>query len=159
MLAAAELSPLLNYASWPLFVAIGLICLVVAWFIFVYWLTRKKPDNVLANLPPQEPIPVDLTQLKAAALEKIGQVEQNYAEKRINARTAHQYLSAILRDFASQAAHMPLHTMTLAELKRTQYGQLATTIGEYYRPEFAAISSGSVADASAAARKVVSEWL
>lgn len=153
-----ELSPLLQYGPLPLAVAIGGIVLVAGWYVLVFWLTRRKPQKVLAALPPALPRVVDTSALKTDYLRRIDTIETAYRSRELHARVVHQQLSALVRRFVSEAVHVPAHTMTLADLKKTKFEALVPVIESYYQPEFSAVEKGNVDSALAAARKVVSEW-
>lgn len=153
-----SLSPLLQYTPLPLFIALGLLVAVGTWYGLVFWLTRRKQQKVLATLPPSAPVAIDTSALKSSYLHLIDVVEEHYRARELKARGVHQELSMLLRRFVSEAGHVPTSTMTLSDLKKTRFTELATTIESYYKPEFAAVENGTVDNALAAARKVVSEW-
>lgn len=153
-----SLSPLVQYEPWPLFIALGLVMVVGAWYGFVFWLTRHKQQKVLATLPPSRPVVFDTSKLKSNYLHLIDVIEEQYRAHELRARGVHQELSMLLRRFVSEAGRVQTETMTLTDLKKTRFTELATTIESYYKPEFSAVENGSVDSALAAARKVVSEW-
>lgn len=153
-----ELSPVLQYGPVPLIIAIAGLVLVVGWYGLVFWLTRRKPQKVLASLPPASPTVVDTSKLKAEYLQRIDTIEAAYRSRELRARVVHQQLSTLVRRFVSEAVHVPAHTMTLADLKKTKFEALVPVIGSYYQPEFSAVETGNVDSALAAARKVVTEW-
>lgn len=153
-----NLSPLLQYGPLPLILAGGVVLLLAGWYGFVLWLTRRKPQKVLATLPPAQPPVVDQASIRKMYLERIEAIEKAYNSRELRARAVHQQLSVLLRQFVSEINRLPAQTMTLADLKRSRLSALAPIIESYYKPEFAAIENGSVNDALAAARKVVNEW-
>lgn len=158
MHTAPELSPLLQYAPGPMVLAIGILALIIIWVTVIIWITRRRPEKSLRTLPAAPPVVIDNSQLKAQYLERINQIQAEFDGQRIRARIAHQQLSDTLRSFVADVARAPVRSMTLSELKRTQYVPLSTAIDSYYQPEFAAVESGSVASAADLARKVVTEW-
>lgn len=153
-----SLSPLLQYGPLPIFIALGGVLLIGAWYGLLFWLTRRKSQKVLAALPPVPPPVIDTTAIKQDYLQRIELIEKAYRAKELRARGVHQQLSLLLRRFVSEIGHVPTQTMTLAELKKTRLTTLVPIIESYYKPEFSAVENGSVDDALAAARKVVSEW-
>lgn len=156
--AAPELSPLLSYTVGPLLFALGLLLLAITWVSIILWTTRRKPEKSLRTLPAAPALAIDYSQLKARYIEQINIVQGQFDNRDIPARTAHQQLSSLLKSFVAEAARVPVRSMTLSELKRTRYKPLSEAIDSYYRPEFAAVESGSVASAAERARKVVTEW-
>ncbi len=155
---APSLSPLLQYQPWLMLTGCSLLLLAAIWFGAIFWLTRRCPPKVLATLPSAPTPLVDIQHIKERYLGEIAQIERSFIAREISSRRAHQLLSQALRTFASCASRSPLQSMTLTELKKTQHHSLADTIGSYYQPEFAAIATGSVEAAAAAARKVIWEW-
>ena len=138
--------------------ALGLLLLIAGWIGLIIWTTRRKPEKSLRTLPAAMPVAIDYSQLKAEYLGRINRVQADFDSRALRARGAHQQLSEILRSFVAEAARVPVRSMTLSELKRTQYAPLSEAIDSYYQPEFAAVESGSVATAADLARKVVTEW-
>lgn len=153
-----SLSPLLQYGWLPIFLALSGIVLVCIWYGFVFWLTRRKPQKVLATLPPAPQPIIDRVAIKQAYLGRIDEIETAYRTHEMLARTVHQQLSVLLRRFVAEVNHVPAQTMTLADLKKTSLSTLVPVIESYYQPEFSAALHGSVDTALAAARKVVNEW-
>ena len=158
MQGVPSLSPLLQYSPLPLVIAGAGIVLVAAWYGLLLWLTRKKPQKVLATLSPAPQIVIDPSAVKREYLGRIDLVENAYRSHELKARGVHQQLSVILRWFVSEVAHMPAQTMTLSDLKKMKLSPLAPIIESYYAPEFSALEHGNVDEALAAARKVVGEW-
>lgn len=153
-----SLSPLLQYEPAPLWIALGFGALLGLLYFVIFWLTRRKPQKTLQTLAPAPPVTVDLNALKQQYLHDIDRVDKAYRSRELKARYAHQALSRLLKAFVTEAVHMPVKTMTLADLKKTRHQTLAAAIEASYEPEFAAIESGSVEKAVQTARKVVSEW-
>lgn len=158
MQRAVELREWMHYE--PIWLIIGgvLMILLIGWYGFVFWLTRKKKPRSLNTLAAKPYTPPDLTALKAKYLQLIADTETAHTNKSLSARAAHQQLSYLLRMFVYEARGHRVDTLTLADLKQTRYAELATAIEEYYLPEFASVERGSVASAAATARKVVTEW-
>lgn len=153
-----SISPLLSYELTPLWYVALVVAVVASWYGLVWWLTRKKIPEVLATLPPKAPAQLDFTALKQRYLQAIQETETAYRGRHIRSRALHQRLSELLRQFVAEAAHAPVRTMTLAELKQSRYTQLSAAIETYYQPEFAAAETDTVETALAVARKVVNEW-
>lgn len=146
------------YQSVWLIVGCGLILLLLGWYAFVFFVTRRTSQRTMAQLPPKPYIPPDLTALRAKYLQLIDQAEQSHASGAVSARKLHQTLSYLLRMFAYEATGHRLDVLTLHDLERTRYTQLATAVKAYYTPEFAAVKTGNITEALIVARKVVNEW-
>lgn len=144
----------------PIWLIVGLILLVViiAWYGWVFFSTRRKPQRSLATLQPQPYIPPDLTGLKQKYLQLIAEVDTAYQSKQISARVVHQKLSYLLRMFVFETRGHRVDTLTLADLQKTRYEQLTKAIERYYLPEFTKVQQGDVQSALALAREVVEQW-
>lgn len=153
-----ELREWVTYEPTWLIIGSVLAALLVIWYASIFWFTRHKKPRSLHTLQPRAYTPPDLTSLKAKYLQLIAEVESSYAAKTYTARTAHHKLSYLLRMFVCEINGHRVDTLTLADLKKSRYPELAKAIEQYYIPEFASVEHGSVADALTTARKVVTEW-
>lgn len=155
---AVDNYPPIQYSSVWLFVGIALVCLVVLWFGFVLWLTRRKKIRNVTNLRPVVPVVPDLAALQAKYLALVLEVEQSAARNEIDVRGVHQKMSILLRFFAYEAKGIKAHVLTLADLKQTRLTSIANAIEGYYTPEFNQLKRGDSAAAIAKAREVVTTW-
>lgn len=135
-----------------------LVLAVAAWYGYVFWSTRRKPQKSIANLPPQEPIRPDMHALKAKYLALIAEVEQGVNGGTITSRTAHQKLSLLVRYFVFEANGFRAQVLTLSDIKQTKFTTIASAVEQYYPAEFAAIEQGDIASAIAVAKEVVTAW-
>ncbi|MGB4761805.1 MAG: hypothetical protein WBP12_00445 [Candidatus Saccharimonas sp.] len=147
-----------EYGSlWPM-IAIGIALLVIAWYGFVFWVSRRRKQRLLANLPPLEPTVVDMEGLRKKYLALIDEVALAAKNGQIKSRTVHQKLSVLLRFFAQEAHGLRAFSLTLSDLRQTRYHQLTSAIESYYVPEFHEVIEGDVGTAIATAREVVTAW-
>jgi hypothetical protein len=144
----------------PIWFVVGsiLLALIIAWYAWVFFSTRRKPQRSLATLQPQPSIPPDLTNLKQKYLQLIAEVDATYQAKQISARVVHQKLSYLLRMFVFETRGHRVDTLTLADLQKTRYEQLTKAIERYYLPEFTKVQQGDVQSALTLAREVVEQW-
>lgn len=153
-----ELREWVSYDSIWLVIGLILLILLLAWYGFVFFITRRRKQRTLETLKPKPYIPPDLTNLKAKYQALITEVEQKYTGKELSARQVHQKLSYLLRMFVFEARGHRVDTLTLDDLKKTRYDELTKAIEQFYVPEFAAVQRGDVPSALELARKVVAEW-
>lgn len=153
-----ELREWVGYDATWLIIGSSLIVMLVAWYGFVWFVTRKKKQRTLATLQPKPYTPPDLTSLKAKYYALITEIEDGHRMGELSARQAHQKLSYLLRMFAYETRGHRIDTLTLADLKKTRYQELAGAIEKMYLPEFALVQTGNVDEAIEIARKVVMGW-
>jgi len=157
MLVADILNPPIQYDLIWLIIGCFLAVLILSWYGFVFWLTRRKQLKSLASLKPL-PAGLELDQLKAKYLRLIDECYQRHQRGEINLRTLHRDLSILARYFVFEARHFPAPILTLADLKLGPYPLLTRLIAAYYPEEFAAIGNGQAATAVEAAKGFVQQW-
>lgn len=144
----------------PLWLILGcvLLAIVVAWYVFVMFITRKRAQKTIKSLPQIPYIPPDRNLLKQKYLALIDDVENKYANNEYTKRSAHQTLSLLLRFFVYEAQNHRVDVMTLSDLRKTKYLTLAKAIEGLYMPEFRRYEQGDVAVSANEAREVVRSW-
>lgn len=150
--------PPMNYTVMWLLIAIGCAVALIAWYGFVLWLTRKKRQRTVATLKPADMTPIDIPAIQAKYLALIAEIEQALARGEIKSRAAHQKLSILLRYFAQEAHGLRAFSLTLTDLRKTRFTQLADAIESYYVPEFHQVLEGDIQAALRLAKEVVSTW-
>lgn len=148
------LHPPVGYEPMWVILAVLLIVAVIAWFVLVFWLTRKREPKPV--LPPPKP---DLAALKAKYLQLIADVERTHASGALVARGAHQKLSLLLRFFVFESSGVSAHVMTLSDIKATKLRSLESAIEMLYPAEFSQVSRGDVADAIQKSKELIAQWL
>lgn len=148
--------PLLGY--WPIWVVVGslLIAGVVAWYLWAWWVTRRREEPV-GELP-VTPRP-NLDEIRARALSQVAGVEARHARGELSERAAHRELSGIIREWAAEVTGTPTDRMTLRELMRTPFRRTTHTVAAYYPVVFGDREYRDVPAAAAAARGVITGWL
>ncbi|SEC07045.1 hypothetical protein SAMN04489806_2514 [Paramicrobacterium humi] len=140
-----------GYSPGWTWLAIAIIALVVAWFLFL-WLSGPRRRRTVA--PPV----LTTEQVTQRYLGLVDEVEAAYASGDLSAREAHLKLSAILRLCAAERSGVPGSVMTLAELSEADVPLPPHTVAHYYPAEFAAGGDGDVETAAALAREAVIPW-
>lgn len=152
------LNPPIQYSIIWLIIGLSLIGLILLWFGFAFWITRKRKANTLENLGPGA-YQFDLDQLKLKYLKLIDECYQSYQQKHTSLRGLHRGLSMTVRYFVYEAKHFPAPRLTLSDLKRAPYPELTNVIGNYYDKEFALIEHGSPEESAEAAREMIRRWV
>lgn len=130
-----------------------LIVLVVgAWYAWIFRPPRRRPPA--GQGPPQQ----DLESLRSACLTAINATAEDADAGRIPVRDAHQRLSFLVREFAGAATGLPVTSMTLEDLRRQGFEELAAGIAGIYPNEFARVPIQPVRHSAEAAREVVIGW-
>ncbi|GGC84328.1 hypothetical protein GCM10011512_08930 [Tersicoccus solisilvae] len=164
----------LPYEPVWLWIGLGLLAAVAAWYIWALASTRRSRKKW------QVPGPEGLPGLQRDYLARIDAVAVAADRGELTARQAHQRLSRLVRVFAHQASGVSAHTMTLADLRELSGNSLSgsTTTGAPVSGASGASGVADVADAVAvlypaefgvpeaadarravdAAREVVSAW-
>lgn len=153
---ADKYNPPIQYSWLWLLIGCGLLLVVLLWYGFVFWYTRRKKPKQMDDL--KQLAAPDLNQLKAKYLQLIEDLYQAYLRHEIDLRVLHQELSMAVRSFVQEAGYLPAPYLTLADLRQSPYRSLTALIESYYPEEFAAITHGDAAAATQAAKGVVSQW-
>jgi hypothetical protein len=145
----------LQYSPLWLWAGIGLLALVLGWYVFVFLSTRTR--RVPAAAPRFTP-PSDINGLKEAYLLRIDAVEADAAGGRLTSRACHQELSLLVRRFARDLTGIDAPRMTLADLDSHPLPIAADAVGRLYPGEFGAEPLPPIARSAEAARQAVRLW-
>ena len=155
MQADAEFYGPLQYSPVWVWAGAGLLVLVAAWYAFVLAATRRPRDVEAVRRPAQL---TDLAGLKAAYVQRIGDVERDAASGTRSARESHQEISLLLRKFIRDATGVDAPRMTHADLAKHPLPAAAAAVAELYPAAFGPEPLPSVAGSAAAARRAVQAW-
>lgn len=151
----AEFHGPVAYAERWLWLAIGLLALVVVFYAAVWWFTRQRPETTI--LRPE----VDVPTVREAHLQRIDDVAARVAAGALTAREGHQELSVIVRSFVAEVTTLPARTMALVDFRHRAPDDLVAAIELMYPPEFApddALARDRFDDAVGRARSLVGQW-
>lgn len=143
------------YAAWWLWVGIGALALVLAWYAGVWWWTRERPVPPVAA-----PSLNRVERLRAAYLREIDLVVDRAERGVITSRSAHQQLSVLVRHFVQELSGIRAPTMTLTELAGSgpRLTPVSQVVEVLYPGEFAPEAAQTVVGAGEVAREVVRRW-
>lgn len=140
-----------------LWIAAGLVSLVVLYYLASWWFTRRPRVPVVAR------VPVDVPDARSAHLARIDELVDQVHAGRLPARAGHQQLSEIVRSWVATVTPLPARTMALADFRDRAPTELVEAIELMYPPEFAPDADGhgdlaAFDDAVVRARRLVGSW-
>lgn len=145
------------YAARWLWIGIGIVGLVLAWYAVVWWVTRarrQRPRDCGRGL--------GVEQLRQEYLRQIETVVRRARSGAVTQRQAHQQLSVLVRHFVQEMSGIAAPTMTLTDLRQTgdreRLGTVAETVAALYPAEFGTHRAKTLDETAALARQVVSGW-
>ena len=161
MQTSVDLQDPFSYSTLPIVILVSVIIASLIALAAVILIRNKLKTPVKEKKKP-EPVPVFRLKGKEAAqreyLEKIAGVERQYQAGEIDARTAHQELSAIVRLFVHDLTGINAQNFSLNELKAHNVYQISSLIEEFYAPEFAERAEKETMTSIAEAREVIMTW-
>lgn len=151
MLAAGDLQAPVGYDDRWLLLSAAAVLAVAGYYALAWWWTRpRRPPRRTGDPGPRE-----------RCLTALAQIERSAAAHEVSARTAHQQVSRVVREFVTATTGPRAETMTLAALRREAPEPLAELVSGLYPPEFAPGEAATVADLAvtlARARELVTTW-
>jgi hypothetical protein len=141
-------------ARWG-WIGAALLLVVLFWYAWVWWSTRRRPVVVPARVAPDR-----LTRLRADYTHQIDLVLARAAAGEITQRRGHQQISVLVRHFVQEVSSIHAPTMTLTELTASgeRLTPVAQVVGALYPGEFAPHQTETLAGAGGVAKQVVARW-
>jgi hypothetical protein len=141
--------------------ALGVLLLfgVVAWALFVWWHTRVPRPR-----PPAAPVGPSpgwlLARAKHQTIDQIERIAWEAEHGRIDARSAHQQISAAVRSFVDDLGGTRSRHMTLSELGAggPRLAHVTHVVHQLYPGEFGPDPARPVRPSAEAAKAVVAGW-
>lgn len=149
-------NPLATYWWGWLAIAVGLVALVLGWYVLVWLLSRRATERVPVVTPP-EPAP-SREDLQRRYLAMVDEIVERYDGGELSRRLAHQKFGTLVRFYAHEASGVRADVMTLDDLTRARLGGIAHAVSVYYPAEFASVESGDVHRSAEIARNAVRTW-
>lgn len=150
-------NPLAQYWWGWMAIALALVALVVAWYVFVWWSSRRATE--LVPVADVEPDPTaSREELRARYLALVDEVVASYDAGQLSRRAAHRKLGTLVRFYAQETSGVRADVMTLDDLTRARLGAIAHAVAVYYPAEFASVESGDVHRSADVARQAVVSW-
>ncbi|WP_034450299.1 hypothetical protein [Butyrivibrio sp. AE2032] len=156
-----ELRRLFDFSQLPIIItgAVLAALTVTVLMMFLYSVLKdikRKEKEVIEEKPVF--VKPDMPKLKAEYLALLDGIEARFNQDTTKIRPAYEDMSRVVREFVYKATGTEVDKFTLFEISRTDFGDLAKLVGEYYQPEFDQISEGDVRASLEKSRRLVSEW-
>ncbi|MET1053261.1 MAG: hypothetical protein ABWX65_11535 [Mycetocola sp.] len=149
-------TPPASYSPLWTFLGLGVLVLIAAWYVFVWWWSKRKH-----RMPPQPPAGnavLEAGVLKDKYYDLIEEVEESWRQGDLTTRAAHQKLGTLVRFFVFESSGRTAQVMTLDDLNQANLRSVADAVEQYYPAEFAAVEQGDVPSSAVIAREVVGTW-
>jgi hypothetical protein len=161
-----ELYPPVAYSWWVPALGVLLVLLVVAWFVWVLWSTRRRvPTGAVVVDAPRRPHARSrmgsdkYRALRDAHLARLDDVERRHAANEILSRQAHLELNAIARSFATARTGTDMTVLTAREVRALGGANRMGALLDRLSPgAFAPRSKRSVRTSTEQAREVIDTW-
>ncbi len=145
------------YSWWVWALAVALLLLIAAWYLWIAWWTRARPQTSpepLADIAPGE-----LAAKRAAFSAQIDAAHRSYVAGDTDVRALYLEMNRIIRDFATLRTGVNAKPLTASELARLRRGDLvAGVVALQNEPAFAPHSGPDVDAGVARAKEIISSW-
>lgn len=154
-----------GYAPWWTFVGIAMLALLLAWYVFVFWSTRKRPGEVelprakrtTPAMPGQPRDPFDA--VRAIYLERLEEIKARHAAGELDTRGVHLEIRQVMRDYTKARTGVDAETFTSLDAARVSLtGPLAKSLKNLSYPSFARSSTAKPSHSLFRARQVIQKW-
>lgn len=144
------LRPPFSYSLTPLiFILLGIGILL--WILLK---PKKKEETPIIIKPPTK----NLFEIKNRYQQEIQVLIENINNNKITNRKAYQSLSMLIRSFIFEVTQIKVQNYSLQEIKKVGIDSLTELVEEYYNPEFAKDSKGSIQESIEKTRVVIEKW-
>ena len=143
------------YAAKWLWIGLGILATVAAWYAWVWWSTRRRTIVIPPRITPDR-----LSRLRADYTRQIDLVLERAAKREITQRHGHQQLSVLVRHFVQEVSGIHAPTMTLTELnaRGARLTPVSEVVGVLYPGEFGPRETATLPGAADVAKQVVARW-
>lgn len=152
-----DYNPLAQYWWGWMAIALVLLALVVAWYVFVWWSSRRATELVAVAAVESAPAP-SREELRARYLALVDEVVAAFDAGQLSRRAAHRKLGTLVRFYAQETSGVRADVMTLDDLTQARLGAIAHAVAVYYPAEFARVENGDVHRSADVARRAVVSW-
>ena len=133
-----EILGVTTYGSWWWIIALTLFVLLVAWFVALPFLTKRRARKLSGYSAPAKPLPYGAVDpVRTEYQQRIQTLAQRRADEEITDRTLHLELSETLREYVKIRIGLPADTMTLTDLQAAgATDSVISVIERCYHPAF-----------------------
>lgn len=140
-----EILGVTTYSSWWWIIALTLFVLIIAWFVALPILTKRRVHKLGGYTAPPKPLPYGaMDPVRVQYQERIQTLAQRRADEEITDRTLHLELSETLREYVKLRIGLPADTMTLTDLQAAGATEsVISVIERCYHPAFSQAAESS----------------
>ena len=143
-----------DYALFWILVGVGLILAAgLVWFLLHLPDRKTKSWKDLSLIRS-----IRLFFRKRKHTKNVKKIEAEFAQKKIDGRTAYQQISKEVRQFAQAVTGKPVESLVYTELQMMEYPDLTKFVGLLYAPEFATKTDADVADMISKGKELIKKW-
>ena len=157
MQTSVKLQEMMSYSLVIAIIAAVLVIVPVVIFVVIK-LTKFKPKKRVKKVVAKPKKKYDPATLKQMYLDKVREIEAQYASGVIDMRQAHILLSQCVREYCEEASSVPANALTLREIEKLNKPTLYNLIKEFYEPEFAYDSDKDIKASFTRAAEVIRTW-
>ncbi|KAB1643594.1 hypothetical protein [Gulosibacter chungangensis] len=151
-----EVMPLVGYSPFWLVLGIAILAVIALFYVVVLLLTTERKPRAKIATPPEPP--VDVAKLQQEGYAKVADIETATMNGSLDSRSAHEQLSAVVREFIAESTGIPADHMTLSDLQRTELRGTTRAVAQFYPGVFGAEPEQDLAKSIHMAREVLSGW-
>lgn len=156
---SVDLQDPFSYMILPIIILVVVIVVaIIGLLIFEYFKRKKLGIKTVKEPKPVVFKPKNKEELQKEYLAKIDKVLNAYQSGKMDVRTAHQELSAIVRMFVHEMTGINAQNFSLLELKAHDIFKVSDLIEEFYAPEFALRTDKDTMNSIQDARTVIQTW-
>ena len=142
----------------PVWLLLGLAVLAVSVFFFALLFKYGIKHRKVKQAAPKPPAKISKAEARQKALGSIDRIIFELSHSNIDMRESYQRLSMVMRIFVTEISGTDVKSLTLSELKKTEYKQFSDLIEKWYKPEFAMRTKADFMNDAAQAKRVVKTW-
>lgn len=155
---SVDLQDPFSYMILPIIILVSVIVVAIIGLLLFEYFKRKKLGIKTVKEKPVVFKPKNKEELQREYLAKIDKVQNAYQSGKMDVRTAHQELSAIVRMFVHEMTGINAQNFSLLELKAHDIFKVSDLIEEFYAPEFALRTDKDTMNSIHDARTVIQTW-
>ena len=144
------LRPMFSYSLFPILI----LMITIGVIVFFLLKPKKEKKEPIIIKPPVR----NLFEIKKRYLDQLQKLESDIQNKKVSNRNAYIKLSMIIRNFIYEVTQIKVQNYSLQEIIKVNIPSLTALVEEYYNPEFARESKGTIHDSLTKTREVIEKW-
>ena len=160
-----ELVDPVGYAGWWTLVGVLMLLAIPAWYVGIFWWTRKRPEDADdaapspgRTVPPAGPGSDPWAPVRQVYLDRLDEIKARHKAGELDPRGVHLEIRQVMREYTKARTGVPADTFTASDAARVQLGPLAKTLKNLSYPSFARTSAAKPSHSLYRARRVIQQW-